>query len=86
MCNNYTCETLLHILSIYDVVFNNNDYDFPGGVRETAPGEDKQDLIDEAGKQEIPLTLVNKFEGLAQDDSSDMKALFVRYCTLQSNV
>ena len=50
-----------------------------GGVREAAPGEDKQDVINEAGKQEIPLTLVNKFEGLAQDDSSDMRALFVRY-------
>ena len=48
-------------------------------MRETAPGEDKQDVIDEAGKQEIPLTLVSKFESLAQDDSSDMKALFVRY-------
>ena len=52
---------------------------FTGGVREAAPGEDKQDVINEAGKQEIPLTLVNKFEGLAQDDSSDMRALFVRY-------
>jgi Ras GTPase-activating-like protein IQGAP1 len=51
---------------------------FLGGVREAAPGEDKQDVINEAGKQEIPLTLVNKFEGLAQDDSSDMRALFVR--------
>ena len=49
-----------------------------GGVRDTAPGEDKQDVINEAGKQEIPLTLTNKFEGLA-DDSSNMKALFVRY-------
>ena len=49
-----------------------------GGVREQAPGEDKQDVINEAGKQEIPLTLVNKFEGLTQDDSSDMRALFVR--------
>ena len=49
-----------------------------GGIREAAPGEDIQDVINEAGKQEIPLTLVNKFEGVAQDDSSDMKALFVR--------
>jgi len=49
-----------------------------GGVRDTAPGEDKQDVINEAGKQEIPLTLTNKFEGLAEDDSSNMKALFVR--------
>ena len=54
-----------------------------GGVREAAPGEDKQDVINEAGKQEIPLTLVNKFEGLAQDDSSDMRALFVRYVHAQ---
>ena len=58
-------------------------YMFIGGVREAAPGEDKQDVINEAGKQEIPLTLVNKFEGLAQDDSSDMRALFVRYTCLQ---
>ena len=50
----------------------------PGGVRETAPGEDKQDLINEAGKQEIPLTLTNKFEKLADDESTNMKALFVR--------
>ena len=49
-----------------------------GGVREPAPGEDKADVITEAGKQELPLTLTNKFEGLAEDDSSNMKALFVR--------
>ena len=64
-------------------------YMFIGGVREAAPGEDKQDVINEAGKQEIPLTLVNKFEGLAQDDSSDMRALFVRYtcmCTTRSHI
>ena len=35
-------------------------------------------MINEAGKQEIALTLVNKFEGRTQDDSSDMRALFVR--------
>ena len=50
-----------------------------GGVREAGPGEDKQDIINEAGKQEIALTLTNKYESLAKDDSSDMKALFVRY-------
>lgn len=49
-----------------------------GGVRETAPGEDRGDLIAQAGKQEIPLTLTNKFESLAEDDGSDMKPLFVR--------
>ncbi|XP_064390864.1 ras GTPase-activating-like protein IQGAP1 isoform X3 [Halichondria panicea] len=50
-----------------------------GGVRETAPGEDKQDLVNEAGKQEIPLTLTNKVEKLAEEDeSTNMKALFVR--------
>ena len=49
-----------------------------GGVREAAPGEDKQDIINEAGKQELALTLTNKYESLAKDDSSDMKALFVR--------
>lgn len=48
-------------------------------MREAAPGEDKQDIINEAGKQEIALTLVNRAEGLAQEDSSNMKALFVRY-------
>lgn len=31
-----------------------------------------------AAKQELTLTLSNKFEGLADDDDSDMKALFVR--------
>ena len=51
----------------------------PGGVRDTAPGEDRQDLINEAGKQEIPLTLTNKFEKLATDDeSTNMRELFVR--------
>ena len=49
-----------------------------GGVRETVPGEDKQELITQAGKQEIPLTLTNKFESLAEDDGSDMKPLFLR--------
>ena len=49
-----------------------------GGVREAGPGEDKQDIINEAGKQEIDLTLTNKYESLAKDDSSDMKALFVK--------
>ena len=48
-------------------------------MREAGPGEDKQDIINEAGKQEIDLTLTNKYESLAKDDSSDMKALFVRY-------
>jgi len=48
-------------------------------VREAAPGEDKQDLVTEAGKQEIPLTLTNKVEKLVEEDeSTDMKALFVR--------
>lgn len=60
------------------MLFNSYLLQSIGGVRESAPGEDKQDVINEAGKQEIPLTLVNKFEGLAQDDSSDMRALFVR--------
>lgn len=50
-----------------------------GGVREAAPGEDPQDIINEAGKQEIPLTLNNRFEGVAGDDGSSMKTLFVRY-------
>ena len=49
-----------------------------GGVREPIPGEDPQDIINEASKQELALTLTNKFEGLGVDDSSDMKALFVR--------
>ncbi len=49
-----------------------------GGVRDTAPGEDREDLIVQAGKQEIPLTLNNKFESLAESDSTDVKALFVR--------
>lgn len=49
-----------------------------GGVREAGPGEDKQDIVNEAGKQEIALTLTNKYESLAKDDSSDLKALFVR--------
>lgn len=53
-----------------------------GGVRDAAPGEDKQDVINEAGKQEIALTLVNRAEGLAQEDSSNMKALFVRYSVI----
>ena len=57
-----------------------------GGVRETAPGEDKQDVINEAGKQEIALTLVNRAEGLAQEDSSNMKALFVRYSGLYRDI
>ena len=50
-----------------------------GGVRDTAPGEDRDDLIAQVGKQEIPLTLNNKFESLAEDDGSDVKPLFVRY-------
>lgn len=50
-----------------------------GGVRDTVPGEDREDLIAQAGKQEIPLTLTNKAENLAEDDSNDMKPLFVRY-------
>ena len=49
----------------------------PGGVRDAAPGEDKEDIINEASKQELALTLTNKFEATS-DDSSDMKALFVR--------
>lgn len=49
-----------------------------GGVRDTAPGEDREDLIAQAGKQEIPLTLANRAESLAEDDDSDMKPLFVR--------
>lgn len=48
-----------------------------GGVREAAPNEDREDIINEASKQELALTLTNKFEAKA-DDSSDMKALFVR--------
>ena len=50
-----------------------------GGVRETIPGEDREDLVAQAGKQEIPLTLTNKFESLAESDSTDTKALFVRF-------
>lgn len=57
-----------------------------GGVRDAAPGEDKQDVINEAGKQEIALTLVNRAEGLAQEDSSNMKALFVRYSGLYGDI
>ena len=49
-----------------------------GGVRDAAPGEDPQDIVNEAGKQEIPLTLTNRFEGVAGDDGSSMKTLFVR--------
>lgn len=48
-------------------------------MRDTVPGEDKEDLVAQAGKQEIPLTLNNKFESLAEDDGTDMKSLFVRY-------
>ena len=47
-------------------------------MRDTIPGEDRDDLIAQAGKQEIPLTLTNKFESLADEDTSDMKPLFVR--------
>ena len=47
-------------------------------MRDAAPGEDPQDIINEAGKQEIPLTLTNRFEGVGGDDSSSMKTLFVR--------
>lgn len=43
-----------------------------------APGEDREDVINQASKQELSLTLANKFEGIADDDDSDMKALFVR--------
>ena len=50
-----------------------------GGIREAGPGEDRQDIINEAGKQEIALTLTHKYESLTKDDSTDMKALFVRY-------
>ena len=53
-----------------------------GGVRDAAPGEDPQDIVNEAGKQEIPLTLNNRFEGVAGDDDASMKTLFVRYCIL----
>ena len=49
-----------------------------GGVREALHGEDVQDIISEASKQELALTLTNKFEGFREADSSDMKALFVR--------
>ena len=35
-------------------------------------------VINELFKQELVLTLTNKFEGLANDNSSDMKTLFVR--------
>lgn len=49
-----------------------------GGVREPIPGEDKEDIINEASKEELCLTLSNKFEGISDDDGSDMKALFVR--------
>lgn len=42
------------------------------------PGEDKDDVINQASKQELSLTLSNKFEGISEDDDSDMKALFVR--------
>ena len=51
-----------------------------GGVRDTAPGEDREDLIAQAGKQEIPLTLTNVAENLGEDNesSSSMKQLFVR--------
>ena len=49
-----------------------------GGVREPIPGEDREDVINMASKQELCLTLSNKFEGVADDDGSDMKALFVR--------
>ena len=58
-----------------------------GGVRKAGPGEDQQEVINEAGKQEIALTLTNKYESLIIDDSADMKALFARYklgCRLSS--
>ena len=48
-----------------------------GGVREPLPNEDPQDVINEASKQELALTLNNKFEGMAED-TTDMKALFVK--------
>lgn len=46
-------------------------------MREALPNEDQQDVINEASKQELALTLTNKFEGMAED-STDMKALFVK--------
>lgn len=49
-----------------------------GGIRDTVPGENREDLIAQVGKQEIPLTLTNKAESLADDNSSEMKPLFVR--------
>lgn len=53
-------------------------YLYTGGIRDPAPGEDVQDVINEAGKQEIALSLVSKFEGNMDDDGS-MRAVFVRY-------
>ena len=47
-------------------------------MRDPVPGEDKEDVVNMAAKQELTLTLSNKFEGLAEDDDSDMRALFVR--------
>lgn len=49
-----------------------------GSIHDPAPGEDKQDAINEAARQEIALSLVNKFESNLAGDNS-MKALFVRY-------
>ncbi len=49
-----------------------------GGVRDTVPGEDREDLVTQAGKQEIPLALTNKFESLAEGSDTDMKPLFLR--------
>ena len=39
-------------------------------MRDTIPGEDREELIAQAGKQEIPLTLTNKFESITDDDES----------------
>ena len=52
-------------------------YMYTGGIREPAPGEDVQDVINEAGKQEIALSLVSKFEGNIDDDAN-VRAVFVR--------
>lgn len=66
-------------ITIYMVTYTTHScHAHTGGIHAPAPGEDKQDAINEAARQEIALSLVNKFESNLAEDNS-MKALFVRY-------
>jgi len=75
----HKCSAILVELNRFRSSVESSNSRRAGGVRETIPGEDREDLIAQAGKQEIPLTLTNKFESLAESDSMDSKALFVRF-------